>query len=134
MAQWISGMLSTSPSSSQSSWGTGRCCSVMSFVCLTAVAAHAQTRFAERGYGWSSGESLDQLSERVVATLLTIGATHTGERIVAVGHGGTVRAGLAAADDLDILTHRTLWTGPAENCGVYEVEVEDGSLRRPASR
>ena len=91
----------------------------------------ARARFAQRGYGWSQGETLDELSARVVASLLAIAVRHPGERIVAVGHGGTVRAGLASADGVDILTHRSMWAGPAENCSVYEVLVDGGSLRRP---
>jgi probable phosphoglycerate mutase len=91
----------------------------------------ARARFEERGYGWGHGETFDELSGRVVATLLAIAETHPGECILAVGHGGTVRAALAHADGLDVVAHRRAWPGPAGNCSVHTVAVVDGVLRRP---
>jgi broad specificity phosphatase PhoE len=91
----------------------------------------ARARFEELGFGWRQGETFEELSGRVVATLLAIGAAHPGERVLAVGHGGTVRAALAYADGLDVVAHRRAWPGPAGNCSVHAVVVVDGVLRRP---
>lgn len=92
----------------------------------------ARAVLSERGYGagWG-GESVDELYERVVASLLEIAAAHGDDRVLVVGHGGTIRVALAEADGLDVLSHRKVWPGPAGNCEVFELVVEDGVLRRP---
>jgi probable phosphoglycerate mutase len=92
---------------------------------------HARALFEERGYGWRTGETLDELTARVVRAVREIAAAHAGERVLAVGHGGTIRATLAHADGLDVVSHRRAWPGPAANCAVFEIVVEDGVLRRP---
>jgi broad specificity phosphatase PhoE len=93
----------------------------------------ARAVLAERGYGagWG-GESVDELSERVVAALREIAAAHSDDRVLVVGHGGTIRVALADADGLDTVSHRKVWSGPAGNCEVFELVVEDGTLRRPS--
>jgi broad specificity phosphatase PhoE len=93
----------------------------------------ARAVVAEHGYGahWG-GESLGQLSARVVPALVEIASAHSGERVLVVGHGGTIRAALARADGVDILAHRKVWPGPAGNCEVFELVCDNGTLRRPA--
>lgn len=90
----------------------------------------AQARFEELGYGWLDGETLDDLSARVVGAVLEIAARHPGEHVLAVGHGGTIRAALAYADGMDIVAHRKVWPGPAANGAIFEVVAEEGALHR----
>jgi probable phosphoglycerate mutase len=90
----------------------------------------AQARFEELGYGWLDGETLDDLSARVVGAVLEIATRHPGEHVLAVGHGGTIRAALAYADGMDIVAHRKVWPGPAANGAIFEVVAEEGALHR----
>jgi broad specificity phosphatase PhoE len=83
----------------------------------------------ERGWGWDGGETPGQMADRVFAALREIAASHPGERVLVVLHGGNIRAVLAAADGLDLASHRRV-VGPAENCRVYSIAVEDGAFRR----
>jgi broad specificity phosphatase PhoE len=93
----------------------------------------ARAVVSEHGYGadWG-GESLEQLAARVVPALVEIASVHGGERVLVVGHGGTIRAALAHADGVDVLAHRKIWPGPARNCEVFELVCDVGVLRRPA--
>jgi broad specificity phosphatase PhoE len=83
----------------------------------------------ERGWGWEGGETPGQMADRVFAALREIAEAHAAERVLVVLHGGNIRAVLAAADGLDLASHRRV-VGPAENCRVYSVAVEDGGFRR----
>jgi probable phosphoglycerate mutase len=89
----------------------------------------ARRRAEERGYGWEQGETFEQLQARVLSALHEIAARHAGELVLVVGHGGTIRATLAHADGLDLVAHRRL-LGPAANCAVYRVAIENGSVTR----
>jgi broad specificity phosphatase PhoE len=82
----------------------------------------------EQGYGWKSGETYDQLGERIVAALRRIAADHPAQRVLVVGHGGTVRATRAFLEGLSVADSRR--RSPAiGNCEVFRVVAEDGGFR-----
>jgi broad specificity phosphatase PhoE len=86
-------------------------------------------RWLDYEQGWEDGESYDEMGQRVLAALLELAATHEGERILAVSHGGPVRAAYAAADGIEHSEARR--RGPVvANAFVAEFSVEDGVLRR----
>ena len=69
------------------------------------------------------------MGRRVLAALLELAATHEGERILAVSHGGPVRAAYAVADGIEHSEARR--RGPVvANAFVAKFSVEDGVLRR----
>jgi probable phosphoglycerate mutase len=82
----------------------------------------------ERGYGWESGESYEQLGERVVAALTRIAADHPEERVLVVGHGGTIRATRAFIEGLSVPESRAR-SRAIGNCEVFRVVTEDGTFR-----
>jgi broad specificity phosphatase PhoE len=86
-------------------------------------------RWLEYERGWADGESYDEMGRRVVAGLLELAAAHQGERILAVSHGGPIRAAFAFADGTSYADARRL--GPTiGNVFVAEFVVEAGALRR----
>jgi broad specificity phosphatase PhoE len=86
-------------------------------------------RWLDYEQGWEDGESYDEMGRRVLAALLELAATHEGERILAVSHGGPVRAAYAVADGIEHSEARR--RGPVvANAFVAEFSVEDGVLRR----
>jgi broad specificity phosphatase PhoE len=86
-------------------------------------------RWQEYGQGWEDGESYEEMGGRVIAALLELAAGHEGERILAVSHGGPVRAAYALADGITHSEARRL--GPVvTNAFVAQFSVEDGVLRR----
>jgi probable phosphoglycerate mutase len=95
-----------------------------------------EERFPEQfarwlGYeqGWEDGESYEEMGSRVIAGLLELAAAHEGGRILAVSHGGPVRAAYALADGITHSEARR--RGPVvANAFVAEFAVEDGVLRR----
>jgi broad specificity phosphatase PhoE len=79
----------------------------------------------ERGYGWEQGESYERLGERVVAALRRIAAGHPSQRVLVVGHGGTVRATRAFVAGATVVESRK--GSPAiGNCEIFRIHVEDG--------
>jgi broad specificity phosphatase PhoE len=79
--------------------------------------------------GWEDGESYEEMGDRVVAALLDLAAAHDGERILAVTHGGPIRAAFALAERTSHAEARR--RGPSiENAFVAEFAVEGGALRR----
>jgi probable phosphoglycerate mutase len=98
--------------------------------------AEIEERFPEqfarwRGYeaGWEDGESYEEMSRRVIAGLLELATAHEGERILAVSHGGPVRAAYALADGITHSEARR--RGPVvANAFVAEFAVEAGVFRR----
>ena len=80
-----------------------------------------------RAGGWTDGETYDELGERVVADLLEIAKRHTGERVLAVTHGGPIRSVLAAVAGLSFASGRTK-IGFVENCEVVRVVVREGKI------
>jgi broad specificity phosphatase PhoE len=86
-------------------------------------------RWLEGGQGWEDGETYEQMGKRVVAALLELAASHNGERILAVTHGGPIRAAFAFADGTTHAEARR--RGPAiANVFVAEFVVRDGAFRR----
>jgi phosphoserine phosphatase len=86
-------------------------------------------RWLDYGQGWEDGETYDEMGARVVAALLEIAAAHHGERVLAVTHGGPIRAALAFAAGTTHAEARR--TGPqVGNAFVAEFAVEEGALRR----
>jgi probable phosphoglycerate mutase len=82
----------------------------------------------EHGHGWKSGETYDQLGERNIAALQRIAADHPAQRVLVVGHGGTVRATRAFIEGLSVADSRR--RSPAiGNCEVFRVVAEDGGFR-----
>jgi broad specificity phosphatase PhoE len=77
--------------------------------------AEAEVRFPEgfarwqQGFpGWDDGESYEQMTDRVIATVKRIAAAHPDERVLIVSHGGPIRAMHAEALDLDVHAYRRL--------------------------
>jgi broad specificity phosphatase PhoE len=79
--------------------------------------------------GWSDGETYDELGRRVVADLSAIAERHPDERVLAVTHGGAIRAVLAAIAGLSFESGRTA-IAFVENCTTVELAVRDGKLER----
>src|SRR5580765_3052863 len=82
----------------------------------------------ERGYGWESGETYDQLGERVVAELRRIAAQHPEQRVLVVGHGGTIRVARAFVEGVSVTESRSQ-SRAIGNCEVFRVVTEDGAFR-----
>jgi probable phosphoglycerate mutase len=71
----------------------------------------------------TDGETREQHEARVLEAVERIAATHPGERILLVTHGGTIRA---------LHTHAIGEpTEPIENCGVLELHFRDDRLAAP---
>ena len=86
-------------------------------------------RWLDYGEGWEDGESYEQMGRRAVTALLELAAAHEGERVLAVTHGGPIRAVLAVAAGTSHAEARR--AGPQiGNAFVAEFAVEDGALRR----
>ena len=69
------------------------------------------------------------MSERVLAALRDLSARHEGERIIAVTHGGPIRAALASAEGISHAQARR--RGPVlGNCFVARFVVLDEEFRR----
>ena len=82
----------------------------------------------EHGQGWEAGETYDELGERVVAALRRIAADHPEERVLVIGHGGTIRATRAFLEGLSVAESRSR-SRPIGNCEVFRVVTEDGTFR-----
>ena len=86
-------------------------------------------KWHEHGHGWESGETYDELGERIIAALSRIAADHPAERVLIVGHGGSLRAVRAYIEGLSVVESRR--HSPAiGNCEVFRVVTEDGAFRR----
>jgi broad specificity phosphatase PhoE len=86
-------------------------------------------RWLEYGHGWDDGESYEELGDRVVAGLLSIGARHTGTAVMAVTHGGPIRSALASAERVPFdEARRSIHV--VGNCAVVRLAVRDGKLER----
>ena len=86
-------------------------------------------RWLDYGQGWEDGETYDEMAARVVPALLELAARHEGERILAVTHGGPIRAALAFAAGTTHAESRRRGT-EIGNAFVVEFAVEEGALRR----
>jgi 2,3-bisphosphoglycerate-dependent phosphoglycerate mutase len=86
-------------------------------------------RWLDYGRGWDDGETYEEMGDRVLATLEQLAARHEGEQIVAVTHGGPIRAALARAQGISHSEARR--RGPAlGNCFVVRFTVKDGRFER----
>ena len=86
-------------------------------------------RWLDYGQGWDDGETYEEMGERAVDALLRLAEAHDGERLLAVTHGGPMRAAFAFADGTTHAEARRL--GPSiGNTFVAELAVADGALRR----
>jgi broad specificity phosphatase PhoE len=86
-------------------------------------------RWLDYGQGWEDGETYEEMGRRAVAALLELATAHDGERVLAVTHGGPIRAAFAFADGTTHAEARRL--GPAiGNTFIAELAVEGGALRR----
>jgi len=89
--------------------------------------AEVEQRFPEGYARWlrgdigHDGETREELSERVVGAVERIAAAHPGDTILAVTHGGAIRALRRYADGDP--------GDPIENCGTSSLELVDGVLR-----
>lgn len=86
-------------------------------------------RWLDYEQGWEDGETYDEMGFRVVAALRELAAAHEGERILAVTHGGPIRAALAAADGISHSEARRRGS-VIGNAHLAEIAVEDGIFRR----
>ena len=86
-------------------------------------------RWLDYGQGWEDGETYEQMAERVVAALLELASGHDGGRVVAVTHGGPMRAASAFADRVSYEESRRR-SPVVGNAAVLEFAVESGALRR----
>jgi broad specificity phosphatase PhoE len=86
-------------------------------------------RWRDYGSGWEDGESYEEMGRRVIGALLELAATHEGERILVVSHGGPVRAAYAFAAGITHDEARRREPVVA-NAFVAEFAVRDGLLRR----
>jgi broad specificity phosphatase PhoE len=86
-------------------------------------------RWLDYDQGWEDGESYEEMGRRVVAALLALAATHDGQRILVVTHGGPIRAAFAFAHRTTHADARRL--GPRiGNVFLAEFGVEGEALRR----
>lgn len=86
-------------------------------------------RWLDYGQGWDDGESYEEMGSRATAALLELAADNDEKRIVAVTHGGPIRAVLARASGIDHSEARR--RGPViGNCFVARFAVQDGDFRR----
>jgi broad specificity phosphatase PhoE len=69
------------------------------------------------------------MAERVISALLELAAAHDGERVLAVTHGGPMRAASAFADRVTYAEARRR-SPVVGNTAVLEFAVEAGALRR----
>jgi broad specificity phosphatase PhoE len=86
-------------------------------------------RWLDAAQGWDDGETYDQMAERVVPALFELAAGNEGQRLLAVTHGGPIRAAFAFAEGMTYAESRL--NGPSiGNAYLAEFAVEDGLLRR----
>ena len=86
-------------------------------------------RWLDYGRGWEDGETYEQMVDRVVEALQELAEGRDGERILAVTHGGPMRAASAFADRLSYAEARRR-SPVVGNTAVLEFAVEAGALRR----
>jgi probable phosphoglycerate mutase len=85
-------------------------------------------RWLDFGHGWDDGESYEELGERVLPALLALAAAHDGSPVLAVTHGGPIRATVAYASGVGYGEARRALT-VVENCGIVRVEVVGSRVR-----
>jgi broad specificity phosphatase PhoE len=88
----------------------------------------AMGTWRDEGHGWQAGESYEEMAARVVASIDRLAREHDGDRILYVGHGGTIRALLAHAHGISYTQYRKLHESIA-NCSVHKVAIRNGRFR-----
>lgn len=86
-------------------------------------------RWHELGYGWVAGETYEQLEDRVLRALRAIASDHEDERVLVVGHGGTVRVVRAFVERRSVAESRRS-SRPIGNCEMFRIAAENGQFRR----
>lgn len=84
-------------------------------------------RWLQGGEGWDDGETYEQMSERVLSAIQRIAKAHAPGRVLAVAHGGSIRAVHAAALGLDVHSYRRIQR-VEPNATLSAVCVADGRL------
>jgi len=84
-------------------------------------------RWLDSRAGWEDGETYGELGMRVVEGLRRIGAAHLDAHVLAVTHGGPIRAILAAIRGLSFEASRDE-IAFVENCEAVRVTIQDGVL------
>jgi 2,3-bisphosphoglycerate-dependent phosphoglycerate mutase len=87
------------------------------------------SRWLDGGEGWEDGETLAEMSARVLGALHRLAAAHPNEAIVVVSHGGPVRAIHAAAAGMDMYEHRRRHR-VEPNARLSRVTVEGSTITR----
>jgi broad specificity phosphatase PhoE len=86
-------------------------------------------RWLDYGQGWEDGETYEQMGTRVIDALQQLAERHDGRRILAITHGGPIRAALARAERISHEEARRL--GPVlGNCFLARFDVGNGDFRR----
>jgi broad specificity phosphatase PhoE len=86
-------------------------------------------RWLDYEQGWADGETYEEMSQRVVAALLELAVEHGGKQILAVTHGGPIRAAFAFANGTSHAEARRV--GPRiANVFLARFAVESAALRR----
>jgi broad specificity phosphatase PhoE len=85
-------------------------------------------RWRSGGHGWEDGEPYEVMAARVVAAVHRIAGAHPGGRILAVSHGGPIRALKAHALAITVGDHR-LVHAVEDNAAVSAIVVENGSIK-----
>jgi probable phosphoglycerate mutase len=86
-------------------------------------------RWLDYGQGWDDGETYEAMAERVVGAVLELALAHDGQRILAVSHGGPMRAVSAFAERVTYAESRRR-SPVVANAAVVEFAVEGGALRQ----
>jgi broad specificity phosphatase PhoE len=86
-------------------------------------------RWLDYGPGWADGETYEAMGERVVAALRAIADRHNGEVVLAVTHGGPIRAAHAYAAKVPHSEARRVGA-VVDNCALCRFVVENRSFRQ----
>jgi 2,3-bisphosphoglycerate-dependent phosphoglycerate mutase len=78
---------------------------------------------------WNGGETHDAMADRIRGAVRRLAATHAGESILLVAHGGPVRVLLMDAEGLPYPEARREFRRIA-NCDLSRIAVENGTVRR----
>ena len=89
----------------------------------------AYARWLDHGRGWETGESYEEMGERVIAALAELASRHGDETVLVVTHGGPVRAAEARASKITHAEARRVGR-ILGNCDVARIAVRDGQLRQ----
>ena len=86
-------------------------------------------RWLDYGPGWDDGETYEAMGERVIAALRAIADRHNGEVVLAVTHGGPIRAAHAYAASVPHAEARRVGA-VVDNCTLCRFAVENGAFRQ----